>query len=554
MTAKPVVSIIVVNHNTRDLLRRCLEAVLLHSGGVPVEVFVVDNASSDGSAEMVRKEFPGVSLIENRENAGFARANNQALRLMRGDFALLLNSDAILKPGALPALLSFAAKKPEAAAAGPRLVREDGSLQPSAYDSPSPLRELLRALRAYKLLPARLNSRLFLSSFFDHRESRRAGRLTGACLLLRKKALDELGLLCEEFFFYGEVHDWCLRAIAGGWEVWFCADAEVVHLGGQSSARKWPEEERLAVSMREQERLLARNLPVTSKWAVMLLRLIGGAAALLRLNLPFTAERDPAYAARLRIETFWIAGRFRDTASWIFRRSLPSRLFLASGLHRALFIGRLSALTGISRRELLGSVIESGTVAEEIEAAWKALPEKPSRTGRLDFASAEMLYALVRNLKPGKVMETGVANGISSFYILAAMEKNGRGRLISIDCVPEGAPDFLPPGKGPGWLIPAGLRGRWELVAGSSAEHLPRLLEREAPVDIFLHDSEHSYANMMFEYSSAWPRLRGGGLLLTDDAGLTFAFRDFAARTGAPRLVLADKLGVMKKGGRSGDR
>lgn len=166
----------------------------------------------------------------------------------------------------------------------------------------------------------------------------------------------------------------------------------------------------------------------------------------------------------------------------------------------------------------------------------------------LDFTSAEIIYSLVRALKPERITETGVANGISSRYILSALEKNGRGRLVSIDCVPEGAPDFLPEGKQAGWLVPPALRGRWEFVAGKTSEKLPALLERDGTIDIFIHDSEHTYDNMLFEYRAAWPHLRAGGLLLTDDAGLTYAFEDFAEKVSAPGAVYADKLGVMRKG------
>jgi hypothetical protein len=245
MTAR-LVSIIIISYNTRDLLRRCLQAAFANSAGVASEIFVVDNASADGSAEMVRQEFPAAMLLENRENAGFAKANNQALKLMKGEFALLLNSDALLSPGSLETLLSFANRQPRAAIIGPRLVNGEGRLQPSTYTAPSAVNELLKTLRLYKLLPAPLNARLFLSSWFDHRTSRQAARLTGACVLLRRKALDEVGPLCEDFFFYGEVHDWCLRALRLGWQVWFCAETEVIHLGGRSSREKWPDAERQA--------------------------------------------------------------------------------------------------------------------------------------------------------------------------------------------------------------------------------------------------------------------------------------------------------------------
>lgn len=543
----PRVSIIIISYNTRELLARCLEAAFRHSAGTPAEIFVVDNASSDGSADMVSARFPNARLLRNSENLGFAKANNQALKLAKGDFILLLNSDALLTKGAVEALLNFALARPRAAITGPRLVTGEGKLQPSTYTVPSPATELLKTLRLYKLLPAPLNARLFLSSFFDHRSSRQAGRLTGACVMLRRSALNDLGPLSEDFFFYGEIHDWCLRALGRGWEVWFCADAEVVHLGGQSSGKKWGSAERLAVNLRETERLYNRHLSAWAKWALFALRLVSSLLGYAWRSLTGRNLREPEAAAAIRAEAAWLLRRFLDTAFWFLRRSAPARLFFASAAHKEIFLSRLAALAGTGARDLKSWMRESASVKGAILSAWGNLPSRPSRTGMIDFTSAEIIYALVRALRPDRVTETGVANGISSCYILAAMEANGRGRLVSVDCVPEGAPNFLPEGKTAGWLVPDGLRPRWELVTGKTSEKLPPLLERDAPLDIFIHDSEHSYDNMLFEYSSAWPRLRQGGLLLTDDAGLTYAFRDFSRKAGALRIVLADKLGVIRK-------
>lgn len=552
MTA-PGVSIIVVSYNTLELLRRCLAAAFRHSAGTASEIFVVDNASADGSAEMVRREFPAARLIENRENLGFARANNQALKLMKGEFALLLNSDALLTEGCLEALLAFMAGRPRAAMAGPRLIGGDGRLQPSTYTVPSPANELLKTLRLYKLLPAALNSRLFLSSYFDHRTSRQVGRLTGACVLVRRAAIEDAGLLAEDFFFYGEVHDWCLRLLGRGWQIWFCADTEVIHLGGQSSKQKWTDAERLAVNLRETERLLSRHLSPAAKWSIFALRLLSAWVARAYRAVSGGNAREPEAAAAIRAEAAWLRRRFGETASWFLRKSAPARFFYASRLHKALFLRALAALSGTEARRLTAYMQESGSVKREVLASWEALPSKPARTGMIDFTSAEMIYALVRALRPEKITETGVANGISSFYILSALEKNGGGRLVSIDCVPEGAPNFLPEGRQAGWLVPAALRGRWEFVAGKTSEKLPALLARDSLIDIFIHDSEHSYDNMLFEYGAAWPHLKEGGLLLTDDAGLTYAFEDFAESTASPAAVFADKLGVMKKrGGRHG--
>ncbi len=543
----PVISIIIVSYNTRELLRRCLAKTFKHSAGLKAEVFVVDNASQDGSADMVEKDFPGARLIRNAENLGFAKANNQALKLMNGEFALLLNSDALLKEGALETLLSFAERKPRAAMIGPRLITGEGRLQPSTYPLPSLANELFRALRLYKVLPGRLNENIFLSTFFDHKTSRQVGRLTGACVLVRKSAIADAGLLSEDFFFYGEVHDWCWRLLDKGWQVWFCAETEVIHLGGQSSGLKWANAERQAVNLREEERLLSKHLSPAAKWSFMALRLWSSLAARGYRSLTGKNRREPAEAAAIRREAGWFWNRFRETGGWFLLRSAPARAFYSSSFHKSMFLRRLALLTGTSTEELRACMAESAPVIEQIKASWETLPSKPGRTGMMDFTSAEIIYALVRLLKPMKVTETGVANGISSFFILSAMEKNAQGRLVSIDYVPEGGPAFLPEGRQAGWLVPDGLRGRWDFISGKTSEKLPPLLDRDGKIDIFIHDSEHTYENMLFEYGAAWPHLKEGGLLLSDDTGFNPAFREFSIKTSSAAVTYADKLGVMKK-------
>ncbi|OGS11944.1 MAG: hypothetical protein A2234_04710 [Elusimicrobia bacterium RIFOXYA2_FULL_58_8] len=543
----PSVSVIITSCDTKDLLRQCLASVVKYTKADTTEIFVVDNASSDGSPDMVAKEFPGVRLIKNNGNLGFAKANNQALELMRGDFALLLNSDASLKDKTLEKLTAFALRNQAAAIVGPRLVDGNGATQPSTYPVLTVWTELLRTLRLYKLFPGRLNARLFLGSFFDHKTSVRAGRLTGACILVRKAALLQVGPLSEDFFFYGEVHDWCWRMLENGWQVWFCAEAEAVHLGGQSSKLKWDSAQRLEINLRERERLMARHLPPASKWLLMALGGFSVLTAYTYRALSGKNSAEPAQATALRAEAAWLWRRFTGTAAWFLNRSAPARAFYASTLHKTMFIGRLSALMGKPADEITGLMAESADLRARVQAGWEALPVKPARTGMLDFGSAEIIYALTRLLKPERAVETGVANGISSFFILSAMQKNGKGALVSIDYVPENGPSFLPEGKQAGWLVPQELRPRWELITGRTSETLPPLLARPGQLDIFIHDSEHSYENMKFEYAAAWPRLKAGGLLLSDDTGFNTAWLELTRSTGAEAITYADKLGVMRK-------
>jgi len=148
-----------------------------------------------------------------------------------------------------------------------------------------------------------------------------------------------------------------------------------------------------------------------------------------------------------------------------------------------------------------------------------------------------MVYTVCRKLKPDAVVETGVSSGVSSAYILCALEKNNHGQLYSID---------LPWGEPSGWIIPDYLRHRWHLEPGRSSEKLPPLLEKLGGIDIFLHDSEHSYQNMLREYQTAWAYLRGGGILLSHNVNYNHAFPDFCQNVEAKGFIFADMGGIAK--------
>lgn len=301
---KPEVSVVIVSYNTADLLRGSLLSLEAGLAGVTYETWVVDNASSDGSAEMVAKEFPAARLIANRENLGFAKANNQALRLMNGNYALLLNSDAMLEPGTGKALLDFIRTRPLAGMAGPRLLGPGRRVQPSTYPLPGFWNELLRATKLYALLPRGPVSRLLLGSFFDHGSALRVGRLTGACVLVPKTAMDAVGLLCEDFFFYGEVHDWCWTMIERGLEIWFYPGAAAVHLGGQSSKKKWDGGRARLVALDAHDRMLRRHRSGAAV-ALMHAAALAGDAGALAFRAVFRPARDAAETARLRAEVRW---------------------------------------------------------------------------------------------------------------------------------------------------------------------------------------------------------------------------------------------------------
>ena len=226
-------TIIIVSYNCRDALRECL-GKLARSGDMP-PVIVVDNASMDGSIEMVAHNFPPVQLIRNARNCGFAAACNQGIRASNADFILLLNPDTLVECAELQKLHDAMNTRPNIGACGPRILNVSGSLQPSCRRFPSLWAMTCDELGLGRLFP---HSRLFATyrmSGWAHDETREVDQLMGSCLLLRSAALDAVGPLDERFFLYFEEVDLCWRLWRGGWRVLFVAGATVTHGGGASS-------------------------------------------------------------------------------------------------------------------------------------------------------------------------------------------------------------------------------------------------------------------------------------------------------------------------------
>jgi GT2 family glycosyltransferase len=229
-----LISVIVVSWNTRELLRACLSSLLAELDGVDSEVFLIDNDSADGSAEMAATNFPQVKLIANKTNRGFAAANNQVLDIATGDFVLLLNPDTEVYPGALKTLIEFMRAHPRAAIVAPQLLNSDGSVQRSCRQFPTFLGMLYELLGLSKFFPDKPLFRQYKMLDWEHDDERQVDQPEGACLLLRKEVIKEVGKLDEGFFMLFEEVDWCYRIKQAGWEIWFTPTAKVTHHYGQS--------------------------------------------------------------------------------------------------------------------------------------------------------------------------------------------------------------------------------------------------------------------------------------------------------------------------------
>ncbi len=250
MCAQLDLLIVIVNYNTRDLLRDCLASIYDSQGDFSYRVCVVDNGSRDNSAAMVGQEFPQAQLIEVPVNRGYAHANNLGLTtfgfqnapLARHpsspvpEYALLLNADTLLPPSALQDMLDFMEAHPEAGAAGPRLVREDGSLDLACRRSfPTPSAFLYRSMGLSKLFPQSPRFGRYNLTYLDPDELTEVDSVVGAFMLVRAEAIHQVGLLDENFFLYGEDLDWAYRIRKAGWKIYYNPQVTVLHVKGAST-------------------------------------------------------------------------------------------------------------------------------------------------------------------------------------------------------------------------------------------------------------------------------------------------------------------------------
>jgi asparagine synthase (glutamine-hydrolysing) len=275
-TPRPELSVVIVNWNTRELVCACIASVGRHLAGVAHEIIVVDNASTDGSADAVAERFPQVRLIKNEHNAGFGKANNQAMRLAQGDWFLLLNSDTELGDDSVAHLFARVRDNPQIGVAQCRLVLPDGRLQHSTYRFPGIRQALLDDLSLHRLLGERES---LLAGYWDHSTEKDVDWVAGAFMLLRRQVFELTGGFDERYFMYGEDLDWCLRIHDLGWKIRYYPDAWISHHDHASSDLLWGEE-RIKVSLATQQQVYARRHGIVAARALALIKALGAAARL----------------------------------------------------------------------------------------------------------------------------------------------------------------------------------------------------------------------------------------------------------------------------------
>lgn len=232
-------SIVIVSYNTKDYLRECLQSLerFIVKG---IEIFVVDNGSIDGSTDMVATDFRRSTLIRNEQNRGFAAANNQAIIRSTGRYIMLLNSDTIMLEGTLQKIISFMDQHPDIGIIGCKLLNTDGSLQPSITSFPNLIKDTLNIALIGTVIKNTPGMRTWISRigrllgvsasrFDDHATTKEIDFPRGACLTIRRTAMDQIGLLDEGYFFADEELDWCYRAKQQGWKVYYYPEAAIIH-------------------------------------------------------------------------------------------------------------------------------------------------------------------------------------------------------------------------------------------------------------------------------------------------------------------------------------
>ena len=282
------VAAVVVTYDALPWIERCLTSL---DG---VETVVVDHGSRDGTVAFVRERFPAVGLVE-QENLGLAAGWNRGLGEVGGDLVLIMNADAWLVGDALPRLIAFAGARPRAALVGPRLLNPDGSLQRSVRAFPTLWRLATEYLFLRKLAPRSRLLNDFYAGGFAHDEAREVDWVMGSCMLVRRAAVEDVGPLDESFFLFSEETDWCYRFRRAGWQIWFCPEAECVHVGGASHGGRLFRE-----NVRGHLRFLAkhRGLPYAERARLLLL------VSLRLRGVVFRGERGRQYREIGR----WLAG------------------------------------------------------------------------------------------------------------------------------------------------------------------------------------------------------------------------------------------------------
>jgi len=244
----PDISIVITSYNSKEFLIKCIESIVKSIRKHSYEIIVVDDRSSDGSAQTVRERFPNTMIIQNKLNLGYVKSNNIGMRAAKGDKVLSLNNDTVILADAIDKLADFMDKKPDAGAVGPKLLNADGSIQLQCRRRfPTPLNSLFYFTGLSRLFPKNRMFGAYLMTYIDDMETIKVDALCGAAMMVRREVIDQVGLMDVSYIMYGDDIDWCYRmkqalksnsSGQAGWKVYYLPEAEMIHYGGRGGSRK----------------------------------------------------------------------------------------------------------------------------------------------------------------------------------------------------------------------------------------------------------------------------------------------------------------------------
>jgi GT2 family glycosyltransferase len=234
----PDLSICVVSFNAAKYLENCLRSLYENAPAKSFEIVIVDNASTDDSVKIIREQFPSVRLIRNKDNSGFVKANNAAIRASKGQYVLCLNSDTTVLPDALDVLFKFMESHPDAGACGPRLLNIDHTTQHQCKRGfPTVPTVLAYYARLHKLFPKNKFFGHYLLTYLDENQVNKVDSLSGAAMMVRRSVIDTVGMMDEDYFMYMDDIDWCYRIKQARWNIYYVPDARILHFGGKSTRK-----------------------------------------------------------------------------------------------------------------------------------------------------------------------------------------------------------------------------------------------------------------------------------------------------------------------------
>jgi len=317
-TVRPTYSIVIVTWNGKRYALECLKSLDAQGIGGDAEIIVVDNASSDGTPEAIEAEFRAVKLIREKTNLGFAKANNIGMRLARGKYICLVNSDVVIPPGCIEKMADYLAENPEIGVVGPKMLSPDGGIGYSVMRLPTVWNTLCCALGFHSVFKNSTTLGGFMMSGFPYDATEDVEVLTGWFWMIRRSALEQVGLLDEQFFMYGEDIDWCHRFHKAGWRVVFYPKAEALHYGARSSAnapvRFYVEMRRANVQyFKKHHGWFASCGFVLATWLHEILRIVAYAALFLARR---TRRQEASWKMTRSFACLeWLAG-VRSTLTW----------------------------------------------------------------------------------------------------------------------------------------------------------------------------------------------------------------------------------------------